>query len=101
MRRWYFDAHMPLTLEISNLHSGEPGPYLPLLHHSVCFITDLPLYYDARFFSVIECEITGQRSSCLTFAQNPYRIAWALPRRVIPFLQCLGERCDRINRNAH
>lgn len=74
---------------------------MPFSHHRVGFVADLPLHYDRLFFPVIECQITGDSRSRFTVAQDLYWIAGALPRRLIPFLQCLCQRVSRINRKAH
>ena len=97
----YFDTHMPSTIEKTDLHSGKSRPCLPFLHHCVRFVADLPLHRDGPFFPILERQITGHRRSRLTVTQNPHRIAGALPRRLIPFSQCLCQRCGRIDRKAH
>ena len=97
----YLDTHVPSTIEKTDLHNGKPRPYLPFLHHGICFVADLPLQRDGPFFPVFKRQITGQRRSRLTVTQYLHGIAGASPRRLIPFSQRLCQRCSRIDRKAH
>ena len=92
---------MPSTIKKTDLHSGKPRPCLPFLHHCIRFVADLPLHRDRLFFPVLERQITGHGRSRLAVTQDPHRVAGALPRCLIPFSQCLGQRCGRIDRKAH
>ena len=97
----YLDTHMSSTIEKADFRSGKPRPCLPFLHHGIRFIADLPLHGDGPFFPVLERQITGHRRSCLAITQDPHRVARALPRCLIPFSQCLCQRCSRIDCIAH
>ena len=58
MRSRYFDTHVPLTSEESNLRSREARPYVSLLDDGVRLVTDLPLHCDGRFVSFFKRQAT-------------------------------------------